>query len=179
MDGKTIIKALLLHCPRLRLPEQLVAFGRAGVEVVAEEYREVVAVGVKVDDEGVLGAVEAVPRRTATSFRRTTAVVSRDLRTRGTDRVRGDRLSFVCWRFALRLRMVVVLVEHRATACSAKRSRQCVAGLDRLPSDLPLFRRPEDGGRYLDVGMDGERAVGDAGDGGGRGDEVMTEVPGR
>jgi hypothetical protein len=149
------------------------------VEVVAEEYREVVAVGVEVDDEGALRAGEAVPQMTATSFRRTAAVVSRDHRTRGTDRVRGDRLSFACGGSSLRLRVVVVLVDHRAAAYSVKRFRQCVVGLDRLPLDLPLFRRPEDGGRYLDVGMDGEPVVGDAGDAGEWGDEVMTEVPGR
>lgn len=177
--GETIIKAPLLHCPRLHIPERLVPVVRAGVEVVAEEYREVVAVEVEVDDEGVLGAVDAVPRMTATSFRRTAVVLSRNHRTRGTGQVPGDRLSFVCWGSSLRLRVVVVLVDHRASAYSVKRFRQCVVELDRLPLDLPLFRRPEDGGRYLDAGMDGEPVVGDVGDGGEVGDEVMTEVPGR
>jgi hypothetical protein len=152
---------------------------RAGVEVAAEGYPEVVAVGVEVDDEGALGAVDAAPRMTATSFQKTAGVVSRDHRTHGTDRVRGDRLSSVCWGFSLRLRAVVVLVEHRAAAYSVKRFRQCVVGLDRLPLDLRLFRRREGGGRYLDVGMDGEPVVRDAGDGGEWEDEVMTEVPGR
>jgi hypothetical protein len=95
--------------------------------------------------------------------------------------VRGVRLSFGgCWGSSLRLReVVVVLVDRRAAAYSGKRFRQCVAGLGRLPLDLRLSRQREDGGRYLDVGMDGELVVGEAGDGGEWGDEVMTEVAGR
>lgn len=153
---------------------------RAGAEVVAEEYREVEAVGVEVGDEGALGAEDAAPRMTATSFQKTAGVASRDHRTRGTGLVRGARPSFVCWGSLFPLRVVVVvLVDHRAAAYSVKRFRQCVAEWGRLPLDLRLSRQREDGGRYLDVGMDGELVVGDAGDGGEWGDEVMTEVAGR